>query len=1083
MERSTCKAALLFLSLCVCLSLSGAACSARAAEQFPSAVKIVPPDGRSTKIFSRPNIGSETLDTAFNGEILEVVGHKDSFVEVRLPEKKVSGFVLQAHTAPWEAPAKEGEFPIWIPLAILAVLALGGAAFVWLRVRSKKEVADHAASISVSIKRAEDLYRAGEYMPAIKEFNRYVSLQGGELRNPDVYRRLAVCYQKIGEIPEAARAWEKMRSLGGLKTVDDHALGVELMIALGKEAEAANIYEKLLEGETSEEKRQEIHKKLFDIYRRLKEPEKVVSHAAELMSSTDAQTEVASQAVNLLVSEGRTDLALEANQVELIKGVCAEFAEENNMSAEAARIYLKCLEFDRTDQRLHRLLAEIYAQAGDFRRAVSELTILHQLDKEQSDQYMERAARLYVENSKVQDALAEGNPLIIKKIAQIFLARSEVNPDAVATYERVLEFQPKAVGINKMLSTVYLTRGDLDKYMAQLRLLQEIDGANQDYLSDLAQCVIDNDLIDETIREGNRELNSKILKQLIKRGVHNDSAVALFEKLLKFESSNVLIRRALANAHERRGELDKCLEQSLALIKYRPEDDDLIERASAIAVQLGLFGRVAGSGNGKLLAATALKAVESRCDGPECRVLLERALAENPGEMRIKNYLSTLPTPQAPPVAEALLPDAPPTPPAELRSRIERTEPVKPVKAQKPAEKRVRPKSVKKEAPAPSVPDEAPSPPASPALAATSREQSAPPTEVPVTKASAQEPAPPSSPGPGPSPGEREAQFVQLTDATMPFEEKAITTFVSGYDQRKLSLYRPEELFLPAAGGLAYKDLDVLAVDGWGTFHVGIEVNTGRRVLMRIFSKDLLESSLMKDFVRQVSELGFNMNHETILPLEEAVTAADQRTAFIHPYFPHTLEQAVAASGQPEIPRMLSLVGKIIDGLAFAHHYKGMDGKLRRTYHLHLQPSQILVDGDLTECRIAGFGYSQIYRNLTRAVKSRWLEPGMNHATMPPEFFRSKSGSVRERAADVYSLGVLIHWAVTGEFPFEGPTFEDFKFQHTKIFAAPTRLINPSVPDWLEPIILGCLEKDPENRWSSVAEIRQAFDHGMTMGK
>jgi len=240
---------------------------------------------------------------------------------------------------------------------------------------------------------------------------------------------------------------------------------------------------------------------------------------------------------------------------------------------------------------------------------------------------------------------------------------------------------------------------------------------------------------------------------------------------------------------------------------------------------------------------------------------------------------------------------------------------------------------------------------------------------------------------------------------------------------------------------------------------------------------------LLKDFVRQVGEVGFNMDRDTILPLEDTVTAADRRIAFVHPYFPRTLEQAVSASGQLDLHRMLTLAGKIVDGLAFAHHYKGTDGKLRRTYHLHLQPSQVLVDEDLTECKIAGFGYSQIYRNLTRAVKSRWLEPGMNPATMPPEFFRSKGQNVKERAADIYSLGVLIHWAVTGEFPFEGPTFEDFKFQHTKIFAAPPRLVNPSVPDWLEPIILGCLEKDPEQRWGSVADIRQAFDHGMNKGK
>jgi len=107
----------------------------------------------------------------------------------------------------------------------------------------------------------------------------------------------------------------------------------------------------------------------------------------------------------------------------------------------------------------------------------------------------------------------------------------------------------------------------------------------------------------------------------------------------------------------------------------------------------------------------------------------------------------------------------------------------------------------------------------------------------------------------------------------------------------------------------------------------------------------------------------------------------------------------------------------------------------------------------------------------------------MNPCAMPPEFFRSKAGTIRERSADIYSLGVLIYFVATGEFPFEGPTVEDYKFQHNKIFAAPPRLIDPTVPDWLEPIILGCLEKDPEKRWDSVMEIRHALNRGMQSRK
>ena len=71
---------------------------------------------------------------------------------------------------------------------------------------------------------------------------------------------------------------------------------------------------------------------------------------------------------------------------------------------------------------------------------------------------------------------------------------------------------------------------------------------------------------------------------------------------------------------------------------------------------------------------------------------------------------------------------------------------------------------------------------------------------------------------------------------------------------------------------------------------------------------------------------------------------------------------------------------------------------------------------------------------------------------------------------------------VTGEFPFEGPTFDDFKFQHTRIIATPPRLTNPDLPGWLDEVILGCLEKDPENRWGSISELQDKFNEGLKSG-
>lgn len=1039
---------------------------------------------------------ADILDMALDGAIFEVLGENGEYVEVNLPETKVSGFVLRKNTVPWIPPKARGMSPVLVAIfAIAIVLALGGLAMLlWTRAKRTQDVAERAASIPSSIKRAEELFRSEEYGAALTEFKSYLDLQGGEVRNPDVYRRLTVCYQKTDQHLEAAKAWEKMKALGGLKGMDDYALGVEVMVLLGREEQAAQIYEQLLERETDEERVLEIRQKLFETYRRLKQPEHFVRHTVWLLESTEDNEAILDDAVNFLITQGKTDLVLETNHKSLITAICNDFLEDDVKTPQAGRIYLKCLEFDRTDLRLHQLLAEVYEKNGDYKRAVSELSILNQLDKSQADQYMDQAAKIYVDNARVQEAIGEGNPIIIKKIAQMYLARSEVHPDAVAIYEKVLEYQPRAVGINKMLSTVYLTRGDLTKYMDKLRLLHEIDGHNHDYLTGLAKCIIDNDLIDEAIREGNRELNAKILKQLIKTGASDDQAVALFEKLVKFEPQNVLIRSALVRAYEAREDFAKAIEHMVTLSQLKTDDAELAERAAALAVQHNCLGTVADKAGSPLLETTAKKVMEKKVRSPESKEVLEKALQVNPLLSGARDFLRAFTgmatrTPQTEAATKSgtaiksgmgvksgtgtrsetgiksdtgLRFDS-----GVRKTRRSSLEQV-PQQPKEQAPKLVGKETVSVPPPRPDRPQASPTRQKKPE-AVHPPQPPTPPVSRPAVK-----------PFPAPAPPRRGdegrgEQLVDLSEATPREERVPVTTFVSGFAKRGAHHYQREELYLPAAGGFAYKDMELVSTDGWGRFHVALEVNTGRTVMMRIFSDEIMDPTFLKEFMREATQLALNIVHESILPVEETVTGPSGAQALVHPSLLRPVDQICASGRRPDVATVPYLALKILDGLGYAHNYQGLDGKLRRTYHLHLHPSQVFVNGDFEECRIASLGYSQIYRNLTRAAKPRYLEPGMNPETMPPEFFRARGARVQEKSSDIYSFGILLHYLLSGVFPFEGPSFEDYKFQHSKIYPAPVRLVNPETPEWLESIILKCLEKDPEKRWDSVAEMQTEF--------
>ena len=213
MKRFTLTGTILAVILCSVPHIWGPAGVLYAKDQFPEAVKIVAPDGLSTKVLRQPAPTSEILAIALHGDILEALGRKGDYIQVRLPAANASGYVPAKFTIPWVAPQEKGGSAL-VPVVIgVVVAAFVLIAFLITRARKTKETERRSALISASIRDAEDLFRSSDFTSAIEAFKRHVQLQGGEVRNPDVYRRLSVCYQKIGEPREAARSWEKMRAL------------------------------------------------------------------------------------------------------------------------------------------------------------------------------------------------------------------------------------------------------------------------------------------------------------------------------------------------------------------------------------------------------------------------------------------------------------------------------------------------------------------------------------------------------------------------------------------------------------------------------------------------------------------------------------------------------------------------------------------------------------------------------------------------------------------------------------------------------------------------------------------------------
>jgi len=76
--------------------------------------------------------------------------------------------------------------------------------------------------------------------------------------------------------------------------------------------------------------------------------------------------------------------------------------------------------------------------------------------------------------------------------------------------------------------------------------------------------------------------------------------------------------------------------------------------------------------------------------------------------------------------------------------------------------------------------------------------------------------------------------------------------------------------------------------------------------------------------------------------------------------------------------------------------------------------------------------------------------------------------------SDIFSLGVVLYELATGGLPFGSPTSPSGLRRRLHQEPIPPRARNPAVPEWLQEVILRCLEPDAERRYGSAAQV--AFD-------
>jgi serine/threonine protein kinase len=276
-------------------------------------------------------------------------------------------------------------------------------------------------------------------------------------------------------------------------------------------------------------------------------------------------------------------------------------------------------------------------------------------------------------------------------------------------------------------------------------------------------------------------------------------------------------------------------------------------------------------------------------------------------------------------------------------------------------------------------------------------------------------------------------------------------------DHRSDALFRiPAELELNSE---RFQFQERLGRGAFGEVWKAFDSHLKRMVAIKFPNDSFLDGSLRERFLRE-SQAAAKLNHEGIVSVFDVCLTPGGLPVIVSRFIDGiSLAEAIKREKLIGVHEAARMGADLADALLHAH--------LEGIVHRDLKPANILIDG-LGKPIIADFGLAKDLQH-TELVTQEGDLLG-TAAYMAPEQAALRSNEADPRS-DIYSMGVVLYEMVTGERPFRG-TLKMVLQQVINDAPIPPQRLNSGVPRDLQTIILRCMEKSPEYRYQSAAELR-----------
>jgi serine/threonine protein kinase len=266
-----------------------------------------------------------------------------------------------------------------------------------------------------------------------------------------------------------------------------------------------------------------------------------------------------------------------------------------------------------------------------------------------------------------------------------------------------------------------------------------------------------------------------------------------------------------------------------------------------------------------------------------------------------------------------------------------------------------------------------------------------------------------------------------------------------------------------------YEILQTLGQGGMGVVYLARQKKLDRLVAIKAISPYLAqEPEIRERFAAEASVLA-RLSHPNIVTLYDYIEEPDALYLVMEYVEGKPLSEILKAGPLP-LESIRKYFTQILDAFAYAHS-KGV-------IHRDIKPSNIIITSQ-GQVKILDFGVAKILSSDHSQTRT-----GMRLGTlmyMSPE--QVKGEKTLDARSDIYSLGVVLFEMLTGRPPYD-PELGEFEISLRIVREPLFDLSHPpaNIPQKILEVILHATEKNPEHRFSSCAEFREALEGAFQEG-